>query len=592
MTDPIKELKNLLRPLGRRLRRYDAHRLVTRSLWLPLAVTASVLALARGIPFVHYAYIAWAPLALWFLGMGSYTLFKPLPPIQVAKTTDVTLGLHDRLATALALSTSSLKDETRFDPTLIARQQKDALDTARGIDPGTAFPLEWTWRPIALAALCLGIAITLSALPNPMDTVIAERTVVAEIAEAQAEALEELAQELADDDALDPEEREALLRQLREAAEALRRNPGDIEDALADIAKLEETLRHRLDPQNAAREAALSALASDLASLASQSDHEQNTAAEELARLLQALADEPADEPADENAAIATAETRAHLARALEEAAAHLSSADPSLASALSELAQSVKSDQLSSAEAEVSAALEALDATAAESALQEALAQALSQSHQASRSLAQATATQRSGQSAVGQARAGQAGQSSAVREGQQSAGQGQSGQAGQARGGQGQGQSQDQGDANNQGQDGQGQGQGQGHGQGTQGGSGGTTARTADPARRPGSPNDPTQPNQDYDVAMDDANTVFAPLQRGQPGDPDFVPGRQTGDGEETVRENMNPRPGTPSAALVPYTEVYASYSTAAVAAMDRAYIPAGLKAYVKTYFTNLEP
>ncbi len=587
MIDTIEELKGHLRPLGRRLRLHDGHYLIIHSLWIPMAAAALVLALARVIPLARYVYIAWIPLVLWFLGVGGYILLKPWPPARVARATDVALGLRDRLSTAWVLMTSSVEGSTgdgpRFDPTLIARQQEDALVTARTIDPGAAFPLQWAWRPLALAAACLGVAVVLSVLPNPMDAVVAERTAIAEAAEAQAEALEALAQELADDEAMDPEAREALLRQLREAAEALRRNPGDVEEALADIAKLEETLRHRLDPQSAAREAALSALASDLAALASQADGEHDTAAEELARLLQALAEE--DTTPD------SAETRAQLAGALEEAAAHLSGTDPALASALSELAQGVKSGQLSAEDAAAltDAALEALDAAAAEAALQEALAQALSQSQQASRSLSQ---SMRSGRRTEGQARADQEGQSGAAREGQQGAAQGQSGQEGQARGGQGQGQSQDPGDAQNQGQSGQGQGQGQGRGQGTQGGSGGTTARTADPARRPGSPNDPTQPNQDYNITGDDASTVFAPWQRGQPGEPDFVPGRQTEQGEETVRENANPRPGAPGAALVPYTEVYASYSAAAAEAMARAYIPAGLKDYVKAYFTKLEP
>jgi hypothetical protein len=85
---------------------------------------------------------------------------------------------------------------------------------------------------------------------------------------------------------------------------------------------------------------------------------------------------------------------------------------------------------------------------------------------------------------------------------------------------------------------------------------------------------------------------DTVAAPWQRGEPGDPDFLPGRRTDDGEETVRENQQPRPGAPGAAAVPYAEVYPSYAAAAAEALERAYVPAGLRDYVRDYFSRLEP
>ena len=50
--------------------------------------------------------------------------------------------------------------------------------------------------------------------------------------------------------------------------------------------------------------------------------------------------------------------------------------------------------------------------------------------------------------------------------------------------------------------------------------------------------------------------------------------------------------PQAGTYAPALVPYAEVYASYSAAAAEALEREYVPAGLKDYVREYFTQLEP
>jgi hypothetical protein len=76
------------------------------------------------------------------------------------------------------------------------------------------------------------------------------------------------------------------------------------------------------------------------------------------------------------------------------------------------------------------------------------------------------------------------------------------------------------------------------------------------------------------------------------GQPGEPDFIPGRQTGEGQETTREGEQPQPGATGAATVPYAEVYTSYAAAAAEAMEREYVPTGLKDYVRDYFTALEP
>ena len=107
--------------------------------------------------------------------------------------------------------------------------------------------------------------------------------------------------------------------------------------------------------------------------------------------------------------------------------------------------------------------------------------------------------------------------------------------------------------------------------------------------PSTRVGRAGAPVNPNRDYQVG--ELDTVFAPWQQGQPGDPDFLPGRQTGEGEEIVRESR-PQPGAAGAALVPYSDVYASYAAAAAAAMQRDYIPIGLREYVRDYFTLLEP
>jgi hypothetical protein len=200
---------------------------------VPTLVTVLVLIAGRLTLLPRYDRLAWVPLGLWLLFVLGYSLLHPLPPLRVARRVDSELALRDRLATALELSRGVSAGDTRFDLALVAYQKADALAVARSIEPASAFPLRWPRRSLALAAGCLIAALLLGLMPNPMEAILAERTAVAEVAREQAEQLEELAGELAEVESLDPTDQEELLRQLREAAERLRANPGNRERGLA-----------------------------------------------------------------------------------------------------------------------------------------------------------------------------------------------------------------------------------------------------------------------------------------------------------------------------------------------------------------------
>jgi len=538
------QLVTYLRPLGRRLLLQQGQRLSVRTLWLPLGLSVALLLIGRLTPLPGYRWLAGGVPILWALAMLGSLLLRRLGPMRVARATDEALGLRYRLATALELTAPSRGNEvrcsfhTRFDSGLVDLQTADALAVARSLSVQRPFPLRWPWRPLALAAGLGLAAVLLAVLPNPQDALLAERAAVARAAEEQAAELEQVADSLSADEVLDPAEREELERQLREAIEALRANRGDLEQALADTARLEQALRSQLDPQSAAQQAALEGLGADMAALAGAADASPQL--DELADLLQELADSVPNMGAAQ---------RQGLASALSGAAAQLGGSDAALAGALSALAQDLQSGKSSDESAQVAA--RALERAAGDAALQDALGRALNAT-----------------QSAVGAlARAGQ---------------RAQAGQTGAGLGGQaGQGQSQGQGQAG---------GTGTGQGQGTTGGGGGTMASSGPPSRRPGRAGAPTDPNKPYEVSALD--TVAAPVQRGQPGDPDFLPGRQGDQGQDVIGEEAGPQAGTPGVATVPYSEVYASYSSAAAAALEREYVPAGLKAYVQEYFTRLEP
>ena len=440
-------------------------------------------------------------------------------------------------------------DPPTFQPGLVALQRRDALAVARAIEPRKAFPLRWLRRPILLAAALLAATGALIVLPNRMDAVLEERRAVAQAATEQAERIEDLRQGIERAQELSPEEREELLRQLAQLAEQLRANPGDLEEALADLSKVEESLRKKLDPNADARQAVLEALAAQFQSLAEGGDGEKadpSAMSESLEKLAEKLAEMSAEE-------------RQALAKSLSQMAARAGQAgDADLAQALAALAQAAQSGDVEMASQAVQSVAEAMSQAQRALADQEALQCALAQL--------------RAGRQAMSQA--GEGGQATA-----QVPGSGQDG---------GQGQGDGQGDG-----DGDGAGQGQGQGQGGQGTGGqGTKADKLPPGTGTGLADRPQgegPPGGEGDLDQQ----VYVPWERRQgSGDEVVIPGQDSGEGETQVRERKDPLPGAPGEALVPYHEVYYSYLDAANQAVERSYIPSGLKEYVKEYFARLEP
>jgi len=83
-----------------------------------------------------------------------------------------------------------------------------------------------------------------------------------------------------------------------------------------------------------------------------------------------------------------------------------------------------------------------------------------------------------------------------------------------------------------------------------------------------------------------------VFAPRIPGTAGDAEFVPGQQGPGGQSVTRQERQPLPGQPGRAMVPYRDVFPAFREAAAAALEREYIPPGLRDYVREYFSRLEP
>jgi hypothetical protein len=564
------QLMTCLTCLGRRLRLRDGWLLAQGSLWLAGLVALLIQFVGRIWPVSHLWLWSLAPLLGWLLAVPMWSWLRPMSLSRVARRCDAELGLKERLSTAVVLegwkagrleglsqfTNPPISQSTNlpiFQPSLVALQQQDALATARSIDPRHAFPLAWRRRPLLLAALLAAMVVALAVLPNRMDAVLAERAAVAQAAREEAAQIEKLRQEMEAATQSTPADREELLRELAELTKQLQANRGDREQALADMSKAEEALRQKLDPRADARQAALETLAAQLQTLAQERAGDQvDSSSPDQA--LQELA---------QQAAQMNAADRKALGQSLAQQAAEAAQAGESeLAQALAAMAQAMQNGDSEAASHAAQEAAQALAQAQSDLASQSVLSRALSQVQASRQTVAQAG--QLSGQ---------------AVAQGQ-SPGQGP-----------GQSQGQGQGPGQNPGQ-GQAPGQNPRAGQGQPAGGGGTRADTLPPSRRSGQAGRPQGEGRPATTGALQSE-VYVPWERRQAAGQELsLPGQDTGQGETQERQQRDPLPGAAGQALVPYRQVYYEYLDAANETLDQSYIPAGLKDYVRAYFSQLEP
>ena len=155
-----------------------------------MAGVASLIALLAGRVFpIEYPW-RWAliPVMIWLVGVLGYSLFRPLPPMRIARRADAELHLKERLSSSLALDDIRDSDVyASFEPHLVERAHSDALQAVRHIHPPRDFPLRAQRRELLISAGMLAAALLLVWLPNPMDKIIAERKAVEQEARRQAE---------------------------------------------------------------------------------------------------------------------------------------------------------------------------------------------------------------------------------------------------------------------------------------------------------------------------------------------------------------------------------------------------------------------
>lgn len=526
MFPEMTQLQHYLRWFGYRLRLRGGIHLAMRNLWLAAVLATLIELAARLWPLPNRHLWAAVPLLLWFLGMSLYSLLRPLSLFQIARQLDTELGLKDRLATALELAAGKFGglDNNLPSSNLPTFQLHDALSVVQQITPA-ALPWQVPRRPLWLAGGILALAVGLTFFPNPMDAILAQRAAIREAAQKQAEAIQEARHEF--EKSTDPtaEERAKALQALAELMKQLSANPGDLEQALADLARAEAKLRELQDPQAAARQTAAEQIAAQLAELA-QKTSQTSTAADAGAALTELAAALGGLDNAQQQ----------ELAEAMERLAAQAAPTDAELAQALADLAAAIREGDVAEAVKAASAASAAMARSDQAARLQQALAQAQAQLAQSRQGMTQ--------QGALAQ--------------------------------GTGQG---------------QGQGQNSGQGQGQQAGvGGGSNANQLPGANRTGAAGNPTQPNKPVNVT--EAEKIYAPLDSQSAGNPEFVPGQETGQGQVINRQEPSPQGGVNNPSLVPYQQVYQNYANAAADAVDREQIPADMRDLVRDYFSQLAP
>jgi len=517
--------------------------LAQRTLWMALVGIVVILIISRYIPLKTRTLWIFMPLAVWLCANTVNSLFNSKRLNDTARLVDLELRLKERLSTAYELENkypNQISSQPVNQPSnLPSFQYNDALATAANIEPRHAFPLRWLYRPILGSVGLLIAVLILLYLPNPMDTVLAERAAVEKAAQEQAEKVEDLKEGIERSQELTPELRAELLLKLEELSLKLRENPGDRQKALVDISKMEDELRRQLDPNADLRRASLEAITSQLQSFARQENPNTATPSEAL------------DQIAGELANLNASDRQAPVETLAQMAAQAAQSGDQVLAQALAAMSQSVLSGD---SEATIRAAgqvNQAMDQSQSDLAVQSTLAQSLSQLQNISQSMAQA----------------GQTGAQIAS----QKPGHGNN---------LGQGKTLGQGNTPGQGQSGQGQ------------SGGGTKADTLPPGTGAGQAGRP----EDMDTgahAGDLGEEIFIPWdRRPNQGEQMVIPGKDTGQGETANRENLNPSGGQLGPALIPYKQVYTQYIEAAQQAINSSDIPTAYRDLVRDYFTNLEP
>lgn len=457
----------------------------------------------------------------------AFAWVRPRSPGRLARIFDRRFALAERLTTALEIGSGRLL----VAPMMAAAQLADTLQAAGRVNPGNLLPL----RPSRPALAVLGVLVVALAfllwLPNPQETVLAQRAAVRAAIEEQIEELEAAREAVAEAEGLTEAERELLLEALDEAIAALDEGRATPEEALAALAQAEQVLVPLRDPGATGVRAGLDRAAGEMSDSTLTRDIAEALARGDYRAAAQALA-----AYSETKGEMLTREEELELARELAQAAEALAASDPALAEQLARAAQAIERGEIAQAREAIRQAAQQMGAAGERVERQEAVEGTLAQLQEGREQIAQAGGRQ-----------FGAGAQGAGEQEGREVGKQG-SGGAGE-------------------------QGSGEAERPGGQQAGAGVGQRGHHEDAGTGAP---------YDE-------VYVPYRLDAQGTEVEI-GRE---GDEGVWVGDTPLPAPQGGrASVPYRQVYADYAARAGAALEGSYIPLGMKQYVRDYFSSLEP
>lgn len=350
------------RSLTRELSRWNRRLRLTRSaLWGPRAAIAGlalglVAALVSRVrPWLLPEQIAWGT-GLLTLGLlvavVGWLWLKPQPPQRLARYFDRRFALQERTSTALEITRGTIPAP----PALLERQLSDAVHRASAVNPRAYLPVRIRWLELGLMVALAVLLAFLLLTDNPQTgELLAERALQEAIAE-QARSLEEQIEAIERNNALTPEEKDALRRPLEEALEILQRPDISQQEAVAAMAAAQQQLREMTDgmledERQTYRQAAESMAGQDaLSDLARAMNRADLTAAAEAA-----------EQAASELERELSPEELEDIAQRLEQAADALSESNPALAEQLREAAEAMREGDTERAQEAMREAAEAM---------------------------------------------------------------------------------------------------------------------------------------------------------------------------------------------------------------------------------------
>ncbi|OGO34649.1 MAG: hypothetical protein A2Z16_09450 [Chloroflexi bacterium RBG_16_54_18] len=374
----MEELTAHLKRFRTRLRIIEGWEQLQKGLWLAIAVSVGIQLLGRFLPIESLWF--WTALfpVTWLAVAVCYHLSKPYSLLKTARRVDIDLSLFERLSTCLVLP----EHGGLFPPALVSAQAQDALQSARAVNIKPAYPFRFNRSSWVKTAITSGVVFVLVFLPNPMDEIIAGRKAIVEEAQKQAQEIEELQGKVEEAVELDPEQRQEIERLLTELAEKLNLNPGDLDQALADLSRVEREIESYGIPNAGLQAANLKSLLEQLNSLSGSAPDPGEELASQVDKALDELLQKQEQLDASE---------RRTLSSSLAQMAAQASqSGNMQLARSLSELSQAIQSGDQQSMENSSQRTAQAVAQTQRSLQAQSRLSEILSSLQSSSQALAQ----------------------------------------------------------------------------------------------------------------------------------------------------------------------------------------------------------